>query len=655
VSARRTGLLTARALLDEALVSLRGLADPRLPVVAIEGCLEGALARTYQALEADEFERHQALAREALDLAREALFFFQDRELRNPALTAPLGLVAQSIGVLIEAGRAPGGGMRVTPERPVDAAWLRASFDEPRRLDLDRGVLGVVALIPRPERDPIEIEAVPPEEEPAVDDPVPPVDLDALLAEAERDDDAPPPPVAPPPPPVAAPSPTAALDAADERTAFGEALPAQTVLLAHARAFFEDLGMMGLMRRPDAGDLWHEMLPIEQRLLARLDAILAAGTWVLAELTASLRERPLPDPELLWAALFLYGSLGGEDALDQVVRLVRTAPLADEPVLDAVGDALAFAPDARLEDRLRPWLDDPSPALARVAVHALSRRRALSLAEVMTALASPRAAVVAEAARALVLVPGPVDPATLAWALRHPDPAVRSAAWTAALVHDRPTAVAHALAALRVAPDGEAALALALGGGADDMDALRELARLAPSPALTEAVGWAGLVDLVPHLLDRLDAGDPRALAALQRVTGASLTEAQPAHDPGAPLPFTRDDLMPEAELVLLEDPAAWRAWWAEHGRRPDPRARWQHGHRWTLRDALWELAEGATSSRERTLAWAELSARTGARIPFDAREWVVRQRRQVGAWGEYVALRAAGAAAGTWDTGGAR
>lgn len=651
-SAQRAGLLTARGLLDEALVCLHGLGDPRLPLPSIEACLTGALDRTYEALDAPgEPERYQELCRGALELTREALFFFQDRELRNPALAAPLGLVAQTVGALIEAARTPIHVRRLGPEAPVDPEWSPASFDEPRRIDVDRPVVQVVALIPRPEAAPIEIEAVPEVPEVADDEPVPPVDLDALLAEAEREPGEP----APSRPAPAVEAPAGDADADDERAVFGEALSPQAVLLGHARGFFEDLSMMGLMRRPDAGDAWREMEPIEQRLLARVDAILAAGTWTLAELVGALQDRPMPEPDLLWGALFVYGSLGGEDSVDQVVRLVRTAPLDDEEVVDAVADALSFAANEGVEARLRPWLSEGSPSQQRVALHALARRHALLPEQAVSALSSPDAAVVAEAARALVLMQGPVDRGALAWLLQHADPAVLAAGFRAALLHDRVAAVARAVAltAGGYAHHGEAALVVALGGEAGDLDALLAATQGPPSAPLTEALGWAGRIDAVPYLLDRLEAGDPAALLALQRLTGASLTAEQPAHDPDEPLPFTRDDRLPPAELVLLEDPAAWRAWWAEHGRRPDVRERWQHGRRWTPRDALWELAESASSPRDRTLAWLELRARTGARIPFDAREWVARQRRQVAAWSDYVGVRAAAWPAGTWPTGG--
>ena len=104
---------------------------------------------------------------------------------------------------------------------------------------------------------------------------------------------------------------------------------------------------------------------------------------------------------------------------------------------------------------------------------------------------------------------------------------------------------------------------------------------------------------------------------------------------------------------MLSADIPAWRAWWARWGPRAAPSIRWRHGRPWTL-EAVWrELAEHAATPWERTWAWTELCVRTGRALPFDARDWVAPQRRQVEAWRDYIALRRKDFVDGQWQRGG--
>lgn len=652
----RPALRTARELLDEALAGLRAIEDPHAPIAATERAITAAIDGVYRAMnEAGDAARSREHTRAALEDAREALMCLQYREIADEAASAVSGAVAQSIGELIRAGQMSFLGSLGIPRRDGRPVFTPASFDVPRRIELPRDVIATAVVLPKP--------SVPPAAEPEaiVEGPAPTSDeaaMAALQAESERalealdaDDLPPPSPRAP-----AAEARAIADDAAIEVSLLGAAQDPKEVLFEHARVFFEELSMMGLMRRPDPGDLWHEMLPLEQRLLARVDAILVIGTWVLPRLVKVIEERPVPDPELAWGAILVHGTLAGDDALDEALRVARSMDLRDDEMFDAVSDALTTVPHAGVEAAMAAWTKSPDPSLRRVAVRVLGRRRALGAEAMAPMLADPDAAVVREAATALAALDGAIARELLDWLLAHDDGALAHAGMAAATVRGDARGLLRArdLVAQGRGAHGFAALHLAAGCADDMLDALRAAMAGEGSPVLTEALGLAGLAEAVPYLLDRAEAGDPAAFGALQRITGASLTEDDPAPDyEDNPSPFTEAFQPPPAEALLLEDVAAWRQWWKAHGHRARPEVRWRYGRPWTLDATLWELAERDATPWERTWAWTELVARTGRAIPFDPREWVTVQRKQIDAWRDFVALRHGAFAAGTWSRGG--
>jgi hypothetical protein len=104
-----------------------------------------------------------------------------------------------------------------------------------------------------------------------------------------------------------------------------------------------------------------------------------------------------------------------------------------------------------------------------------------------------------------------------------------------------------------------------------------------------------------------------------------------------------------EPELELTPDPEIWGAWWKKHGEHARPGMRYRWGNAWTPRDNVWELERAISLPRERRLAWLELIVRTGGDIPFDERDFVVRQRRQIRQWKEYIATRGERTTPGSW------
>jgi len=516
-------------------------------------------------------------------------------------------ILARCLSALADIRWEPGAGARM-PTLTAAATILRASVGEPAVLDLGRGPIPArVPIFPDGDLEPIAAPEVAEIPEPA---PLTLAQLEAALAAAEAEED--PPPALEPPEEEPLPPPPANEEEAIV-ACYGVALTEEQIVFERARACLEDLALLGSMRRPLADQGWAGRAEAERRLLARIDAIAACGERVLPALVSLLEARPVPDPELTWALLFLFGSIAGAD--EQAMRLARISPLEADGMLDAVADALALAPAPHIADLLAEWLDDPAAERRAAAADALSRRGALSTAQALVAASDGDPRVALAGATALATSVGPVDPAIL-WKLsHHADEKVVRAALESALIRRSGIAVRRAAELVEEGRPGhaDAAILLAIASGPDAFDSLRATAAMGSACAL-EALGWYGHPEAVPFLLDGLQGETAAAAArALELLAGASLITA---------------------------DPGPWREWWAEHEKTIRPGARHRFGHPWSLADDLRQIEASEARSRERRIAFLELCARSGSSLPFDAGAFVARQRRQIAEWSALVAQK---------------
>ena len=624
-----------RGRLDAALLALRAVQDPALQLSATEEALAKTLRSLYaaEASAAESAAVREALG-DALDRAREALGPLQRLGSADPAVLH-LGSVLSEVVTALE------GTVRL-PTTPGDLPRLEtgpslvpALRDEPRLLALRREVLEPAIAAAAVERvPPVEVD---PEEVP----PGPPPSLEALLAEATEAAkalEAEPEP-SPPPRPRTAPPPDRA---ACERELFGQALNEEQLLFERARHFFEDLGMMGVMRRPLDDAHWRTPANVERRLLAKVDAILACGIGVFPKMVRLLGDSPLPDAELTWGAIMLHGMLAGDDMFDQVVRLVRISDLSDAASFDSVADALRLIPHPRTEGLLREWVAGTDVTLRRLGLRALGSRGQLPVTEAFRAIEDERVELRQEGARALPRSIGTVDDGQLAHVLRGEDPLLVEAGIQTSLLRRRPVG---ARAALQLLRDGRADFARA---GVHAAISATEEARPVfarawagvPTPVLIQSLGWFGDLDAVEPLLTWLAAGHADCVSALQRLTGASLTNEVP--DPSYPdpeqLPFGQVWREPPPFPALTADPEIWRAWWKKHGAKVARGARFRWGRAFSAQALLWEVDQGPFAAADRRLSHLELVIRTGETLPLDPEEFVARQERQVAAWRKQVA-----------------
>ncbi|HEY8205845.1 MAG TPA: hypothetical protein VIG99_00090 [Myxococcaceae bacterium] len=646
-------LSRARVLLDGALVGLRSVKDPGVPLRSVERHLAGSLRALYQALAAaaeagvgaEAFDRH---ARATHTESGAALAALEATGSQDPAA----GWVARDVAAVVdgwERARHLTIRQSLRLPRPGPSHVPRAQQDVPVLVEVTREPLAPAIVLPVEDAPPLE-EPEKPAEAPPEPGPATIQDLEALLAQAKADLEDFEAPAKKKPAPDQKTKPPPAIEEV-ERTQLGEALPRRDVERARARAFFEDLAMMSLMRQPDEGDLWKELRPVEERLLARVDGILACGTWVLPELVKLLDERPVPDPEMVWGVLLLHGCLAGDDALHQVERVLRTA-WPDEPeVFDAACDALAFVPHPDLEGLLQSWLRGEEVLLRRLAVRVMGRRGWLEAKDALALARGDAGELALEAARALPSTRGELDLGETAWLLRHEQEAVVGAAIETLLLRRSEAGILHARALLLECRGSFAGAALwaAIGGGPDvQADFEATMKRDASSAALLEALGWYGSLRFADFLIERLRAGQLEAVGALQRLTGASLTdeEPEPEYEKGEE-PFVRGFVPPTIEPKLTKDAEVWAAWWKRYQGRAALSKRYRWGHLWSPQDNLWELEDSLASMRERRLAHHELVARTGGTHLFDPRDFVVRQEAVLAQWRQAPELRRA--PAGSW------
>jgi hypothetical protein len=451
-----------------------------------------------------------------------------------------------------------------------------------------------------------------------------------------------------------------------------------------ARECFDEIGMIGVQRAPLPGDEWRMSLPLERRLLTAVDAIAALGPTAIAHLEPLALDVPVANPMSVFAIATMGGSLEGRDALACAERVLHHFGPNDPTVAEPFVAAMKLAPNPFVPGVLRALLAATERGCRAVAVEVLAYRGWL-LPDELAALAEeedPR--VFALALPALAAARHRDLGRALARALPHADPRVQAAALDAMALAAHPQAAGAARVAAAGALGDRALIHVAIA--ASEEDARWLLARLNASPtvAAIEAVGWAGLVDAVPALLRALEEDDEpvklAAGAALDRLLGASLIDrieilpealadveiVDPDPDPDADRPArpTLVELMlhprdqpsagsSETLEVPSIDPARWRAHWAEHAHRHDPKQRLRRGNPYSPSMSLYELDRLPLSVDDRRRLHRELAARTGKLTHFDPHDFVLAQEQSLAAWGALV--RATVETPGSWGRPAAR
>jgi hypothetical protein len=443
-----------------------------------------------------------------------------------------------------------------------------------------------------------------------------------------------------------------------------------------ARHCFEEIGMLGLQRTPLAGDDWRTSRPIERRLLHAVDALAALGPEALASLEPLALDAPAANPMAVFAIALVGGCFWGRDLLGSAERVLHRFGPNDPGVAAPFASALKLAPNPFVPGVLRALLASSELGCRPLAVEVLAARGWLTPAELGALTEEDDPVILSSVLPALAASRHPDLDRTARRALGHADPRAQAAALDALALaaHSEAAPAARAAAA---GPLGDDALVrLAIVADLADARWILESALRDPRPRAVEAVGWSGLVDAVPALIDLLESeaeGVPLAAgAALERLLGANLVETievppeevedvmvlDPDPDPprGRPslaaLVSDPRDLPPAGSKETLEvastDPEQWRPYWAAQQGKIDPRLRLRRGQGYSPSVSLYELDRLPLAPEDRRTLHRELAARTGKLTRFDTHDLVVVQEQSLVAWSQLVA--ATTEVPGSWE-----
>ena len=432
-----------------------------------------------------------------------------------------------------------------------------------------------------------------------------------------------------------------------------------------ARECFEEIGMLGIQRLPVLGDHWRACKVLEKRLVAAVDALAALGPAAIAYIEPLAMDAPAADPMRMFAVGMIGGCLEGRDALACAERVLHRFGAGDPVVAEAFASAMKLGPNPLAEGMIRSLLESPERGCRPIAVEVLAYRGWLTSEELVALVDEEEPQVLALALPALAIARHPDLERALTRALAHSDLRVQEAALKAMALAAYPEAASAARAAAQGALGERALVPLALVADEDDARWLLQRMRATETPEAIHAIGWVGLVEAVPALITFLESESEdvalAAGAALERMLGANLLESieiqaealeeidvvDPDPEPRPPRP-SLDALVshprdrapsgsPETLEVPTKDPTRWRAYWAEHGRRFDPKQRLRRGSPYSPSVSLFELDQLPLSIEDRRRLHQELAARTGKITHFDPHDFVAVQERSLAAWGALV------------------
>jgi 3-oxoacyl-[acyl-carrier-protein] synthase I len=467
---------------------------------------------------------------------------------------------------------------------------------------------------------------------------------------------------------------------------------------AAARSYLTDMAALSGLRVPLDEQIWDTTEPMERRLLACFDALVALGQSDVANATAECDLRELteryaeqarvPDPGRQFVRAFVLGCLHDEVAAraafaglgDAEASRPSTPPGDGAPgVQQAIGAALSLAASPAVGPLARELLGQRMKPVSSAEASAERRRRAsdgrpaTSALRTITLLEILRFRRQAPAELLGELGPSaePVVAAAVARVLGFAASAEQARSLLQAMLraapeHDVGVEVASSLTRLgaasgldaaRRALDASAALSdrarlgylrlLALGGDAADLPRVRQA--LSPSPRDAELVGWYGHVELVPWLLETIGRGNASrsassraphplevaAAQALARITGARLRD-----EPD-------DEVAHDSEAAPALRAETWQAWWrASHGGF-DSRLRYRFGLPYQPLVTLEELV-GPSAARARRDGALELELVAGP-SRFEPQDFVARQRVTLAAVRGAVLGAAASVPPGSW------
>jgi uncharacterized protein (TIGR02270 family) len=410
---------------------------------------------------------------------------------------------------------------------------------------------------------------------------------------------------------------------------------------------------------------WVDLDSWDERLEAHLDALVVGADLALEVCKQHCSSGDFGE---MHAALRVFCR---RDRSDLVYAVLQAIDMAEEPVVQAVIDAMkAECPPTWHDDLLRIILGKRKQ-LVPVLAEALAYRRASVEETLLRVLPNCEEPALPRVLRALGRVGGERSRAGLTQHLRSENPAIAEAAVRGLARLGDYLALRHGLLVAQLRP--WPVVALGIGG---DHTAVNVLIELAKSDKVSDevliALGMLGELRSVSTVFDSL-ANKERAMAAaiaLQTITGASLIDevfVPEEIDPAELFPKERKKYDETGELPKRPDgkpfgtnvsqlsinPATWRAWLTEHRTQFDPKLRYRHGKPIGPAASLEALQDEHTPNRVRALICEELVVRYRAPVALEIDMPVREQLKHLADLAQWVQSQGQKFAPGVWHFAG--
>lgn len=385
----------------------------------------------------------------------------------------------------------------------------------------------------------------------------------------------------------------------------------------------DTIAVLRSYREPMENETWVVPAASERRLLAQVNAIIALGPAALEQVLELSIDPELPDPNRVFAGLFVIGCVEGDAWLEQAADVFFTAVRRTPAEAAAAVEAFGLAPNPHLHGLLLPFLGDQTPRLRAAATGVLGYRGVLPEEDWHNALQDEDPAVIAAGLMAPLrgydrgLCERTLQPL---FARLDSEPLMRAALRAGVSLG---LDAAHACALQIVQSDNplwaDAANSLAMFGYLSDVQYVRGL--LEDGEHLPDGIRAAasfGGLELVPDLLELLHRPDlPGASAALGARALAIVT-----------------GLAPFAEV---QDGPQALALWSRCQDRFHGGVRYRHGRPMTLDALLHALLTGPGQRGIRQNLYLEMLAATESRVPpfspFDFVSVQGESLRRIEAW----------------------
>ncbi len=368
------------------------------------------------------------------------------------------------------------------------------------------------------------------------------------------------------------------------------------------------LGMLRSYREPVAGETWLIPAASERRLLAQAQAVLVLGPAAMAQAQSLALDPDVPDPDRVFAALFVVGSTAGREYLEQGLPIFQAAVERDRAEAAAAVEALCICPSVELPHVMLPTLQHASPAVRAAAVRVLGYRGELTSDQWCRAIGdSDQRVVMSALGAALHETDRGRANQTLQPLYTSDQEMLVRAALRAGLSLGLPAALEAARQIATTAPAWADSLYLvALHGHSSDQPLIERSLAL-HFPAAARALGRAGWLALGPRLITSFAATPSAAVLAPEVMRALSCIVALPDPPP--------------------TDPNSLAHGWAQVSRELNPALRHRDGKPLTLIDLAAQLRTGSLNRPQRQELYFELQLLTQGQLPrFNAFDFVGQQ-----------------------------